>query len=69
MKTACPVITVPAGHFEHLKKVCQASAGPRPCIYGMRKMYWGMDAPIIKCCNYAFLVRREIYDSYKIYAR
>ncbi len=69
MKTNFPVITVPACHFNHLQKVCEASSGPRPCIYGMRKMYWGMDAPIIKCCNYAFKVSREVYYGYKIYRK
>lgn len=68
-RTNCPVITVPATHFAHLQNICSASSGPSPCIYGLRKLYWGVDAPIIKCRNYAFKVRREIYESYKMYGR
>lgn len=68
-RTNYPVLTVPAAHFNHLQEICKGSTGPKPSIYGMRKLYWGADAPIIKCCNHAFLVDREVYHGYKIYAR
>lgn len=36
--------------------VCKACAGPRPCISGMRKHYWGKDAHIVKCGQYAYVI-------------
>lgn len=40
-RTNYPVLTVPAAHFNHLQKICKGSTGPKPSIYGMRKLYWG----------------------------
>ena len=39
-----------------LRRCCRASAGPRPSISGMRKLYWGKDAHIVKCGQYAYLM-------------
>lgn len=37
------------------------SAGPNPSIKGMRKLYWGDDAYIMKCGNYAYKVDHETF--------
>lgn len=37
------------------------NAGPHPNITGMRRLYWGKDAFIIKCGVYAYNVPQEIF--------
>lgn len=64
-RTHHPVIRVPSIYFVHLQTHCRASAGPRPNITGMRQKYWGIEAPIIMCCNYAFLVSEEVYHGFE----
>lgn len=39
-----------------LERSCQACAGPRPCISGMRKHFWGKDAYVVRCGAYAYLI-------------
>ena len=39
-----------------LEKNCQASAGPYPCISGMRNLYWGKEALIVKAGAYIYLM-------------
>lgn len=39
-----------------LEENCLASAGPRPNLCGMRRMYWGDKALIVKCGLYAYLI-------------
>lgn len=39
------------------------NAGPRPNIAGMRRLYWGNGAYIIKCGQYAYNVPSEIFYS------
>ena len=46
-----------------LEKKCLASAGPRPCIRGMRKVYWGDYALLVKAGAYLYLLKRE--DDFK----
>ena len=41
---------------EWLEKNCQASAGPRPNIIGMRHKYWGNPALIVKAGLYIYLI-------------
>lgn len=43
---------------EHNKRILDGfpNAGPNPNITGMRKLYWGDDAYIIKCGCYAYKV-------------
>lgn len=40
------------------------NAGPNPCIAGMRKLYWGKDAWLIRCGQYVYKVPREVWFSY-----
>ena len=45
-----------------LDKYCQACAGPRPNIKGMREYRgWG-DGFVVKCGSYAYLVSKRIFD-------
>ena len=37
------------------------NAGPRPNIAGMRKLYWGKDALLIKCGQYVYKVNYETF--------
>ena len=39
-----------------LDRNCIASAGPRPCVSGMRKQFWGNKALIVMCGQYAYLM-------------
>lgn len=41
---------------EWLERNCQSSAGPRCSLVGMRKMYWGREALIVKAGSYAYLI-------------
>ena len=43
-----------------LEENCEASAGPRCSLVGMRKMYWGREALIVTAGSYAYLITR--YD-------
>lgn len=42
-----------------LDKMCQASAGPYPCITGMRNLYWGRDALIVKYGVYIYYFGKD----------
>lgn len=42
-----------------LDQNCQASTGPHPCITGMRKLYWGMDALIVKLGAYIYYMGKD----------
>ena len=37
------------------------NAGPNPNIAGMRKLYWGKDAFVIRCGAYAYNVPYEVF--------
>lgn len=39
------------------------NAGPYPNITGMRRLYWGANAYIIKCGQFAYNVPAEIFYS------
>lgn len=38
------------------------SAGPNPNIAGMKKLFWGMNAKVIKCGQYAYSVDWQTYQ-------
>lgn len=38
------------------------SAGPRPNITGMKRMYWGKDALCLKVGTYVYKVTAEVYN-------
>ena len=42
-----------------LEKNCQASAGPYPSITGMRNLYWGKEALIVKAGAYIYLMTKK----------
>lgn len=42
-----------------LEEKCEASAGPNSSICGMRKLYWGREALIVKAGAYIYLITRK----------
>lgn len=43
-------------HIAWLEKNCEASAGPRASVSGMRKSYWGQKALIVSTGSYIYLM-------------
>jgi len=37
------------------------SAGPNPSITGMKKLYWGIDAYVVKSGSYIYKVSGDLY--------
>ena len=37
------------------------SAGPNPSITGMKKLYWGIDAYVVKSGSYIYKVSSDLY--------
>lgn len=37
------------------------SAGPNPSITGMKKLYWGIDAYVVKSGSYIYKVPGDLY--------
>lgn len=37
------------------------SAGPNPSISGMKKLYWGIDAYVVKSGSYIYKVSGDLY--------
>lgn len=58
-----PTIKASKKWEKYLEEHCLGSAGPRPNITGMRKLYWG-DCPIVRCGQYIYRV--DVSDYYKI---
>lgn len=48
-----------AGLAKRLGRDCIGSAGPYPSISGMRKLYWGRDALIVKAGAYAYYMGKD----------
>lgn len=42
-----------------LDRDCIGSAGPHPCIGGMRKRYWGRDALVVRSGVYAYYMGKD----------
>lgn len=55
-----PVVTVSKAWEKYLKEHCYGSAGPRPSVIGIRKLYWG-DCPIVRCGQYIYRVSFSDY--------
>ena len=43
------------------------SAGPRPSVSGMKKLYWGNDAHCIQQGVYVYKVPKDIYEQVRGY--
>lgn len=59
-----PVLTVPKKHEAWVENHALASAGPRPNVTGMRRL-WGADCPIIRCGQYIYRMYASDYLSAK----
>jgi len=55
---------VPVKFQKSIQSRCRGSAGPNPSISGMKKMYWGKDAHVLKCGSCIYLVDSETYNFY-----
>ena len=47
--------------LEFLSDNCLGSSGYHGNLAGMRKLYWGSSAPVIRCAGYLFRVSPEIF--------
>ena len=54
----------PKTAFDYLCKFSYASAGPNGNLTGMRKLYWGKNALVVRCCGYLFNVPPFVFDRY-----
>ena len=63
MTTKYPAIyvTKEQAKLMHLNLDQYPNAGPHPNITGMRR-WWGNDARIIRCGNYAYHVPADVYE-------
>ena len=52
-------LTLPASRRREIQERCIGSAGPRPSILGMRRLYWGRDALVIRIGAYAYYMGRD----------
>ena len=43
------------------------SAGPHPSITGMKKLYWGIDAYVVKSGSYIYKVSGDLYRRISVY--
>lgn len=48
---------------KRLRRDCVGSAGPHPSISGMRKLYWGKDALVVKAGAYAYYMGKDTGQS------
>lgn len=58
-------ITVKKEHYAKLHLNHFGSAGPYPCISGMKEKYWGKDALCVRCGAYVYNVDEETYNAAK----
>ena len=54
-------IRVPIRYQEMLEKNCLSSAGPNASVSGMKKKFWGKDAYVVLCGQYAYNVSSGTY--------
>lgn len=48
--------------FQWLCDHCIGSSGHGGNLSGMRRLHWGKDACVIRCCGYLFYVTRETFS-------
>lgn len=54
-------IYVTKDRYEELGLERFGNAGPNPCISGMKRNHWGLNALCVKCGQYIYLVDKETY--------
>lgn len=59
--------TITAGKewFQWLSDCCFGSTGRGGNLTGMRKLYWGKDAYVVRCCNHYFRVSEATFNHVK----
>jgi len=55
-------VTVDKAWFHYLSENCIGSTGYGGNIAGMRKLWWGKNALVVRCCGYLFNVSVGVYD-------
>ena len=48
--------------FHYLSDHCNGSSGKGGNLIGMRNLYWGKDAFVIRCDGYLFRVSEKTFD-------
>jgi len=61
MKRSIRTITAGKEWFRYLSENCTGSSGYGGNLYGMRKLYWGVDAFVVKCSGYLFRVPETVF--------
>lgn len=58
-------IHIPVNRYKELHLERFPSAGPRPSIVGMKKLFWGEVAFVVQCGQYIYHVDEETYYAAK----
>ena len=61
MRKTC---SAPKSAFDYLCENCYASSGHGGNLTGMRKLFWGKDAFVVRCCGYLFNVPEHVFNRY-----
>ena len=55
--------------YRHLVSGRFPNAGPRPCVYGMKKHYYGLDSICVMCGQFLYYLGKEFTDeTWRIYS-
>ena len=54
--------TADRGWFSFLCDNCQGSSGHGGNLAGMRRLYWGREALVIRCAGFLFRVSPEVFQ-------
>ena len=60
-----PVLVLPVRFDKYLGSLDVPSTGPDGNAEGMKRLYWGLDAYVVKCDHYLYKVSKEVYEKLK----
>ena len=49
--------------FPYLQEHCSGSTGKGGSLIGMRRLYWGKDAYVVRCCEHLFRVSEDVFQT------
>lgn len=58
--------SAPKSAFDYLCDHCYGSSGYGGNLAGMRKLYWGKDAYVVRCRGYLFRVSYNTFARYNL---
>lgn len=61
MRSSSKTAVADKAWFHYLVEHSIASSGHGGSLAGMRKMFWGRDALVVRCWGYLFLVSDEVF--------